>query len=330
MQMGRWFGFRPGYRDLVRLYIGRHEPLTAAAKRFIDLYGAFEAICLDEESFRKQIQQYAAPSDGSKPLTPRQVPPLVTNTHPQLKPAAKNRMFNAVLKSKNFGGQWIERTLVSDVTSDLKHNSKLLAKVVESAVDFGYHDIRLKGRGGSAPGYLGLVEHSTVLDTLSRYLWAKPDSTTLLKLELDFLSGESSLGDPEVDDWVLYMPQANSGRDPWEVKPYSFATVQRSRIDGLGRFKAFSEPRHRHVSETLIGLLGDEVVGDDTRFFSATARRGVLLLYPTFPFAKDEPEWGKDPAMGLAILPPKNSHPKLLAWGLRDPNNPNEPIVAVK
>ena len=28
MQMGRWFGFRPGYRDLVRLYIGRKEALN--------------------------------------------------------------------------------------------------------------------------------------------------------------------------------------------------------------------------------------------------------------------------------------------------------------
>ena len=27
MQMGRWFGFRPGYRDLVSLYIGNREPL---------------------------------------------------------------------------------------------------------------------------------------------------------------------------------------------------------------------------------------------------------------------------------------------------------------
>src|SRR5215510_8036336 len=45
MQMGRWFGFRPGYRDLVRLFIGWHKPLTAARRRFVDIYEVFEAIC---------------------------------------------------------------------------------------------------------------------------------------------------------------------------------------------------------------------------------------------------------------------------------------------
>src|SRR5581483_6676853 len=58
MQMGRWFGFRPGYEDLVRLYIGRHEPLTGARKQFIDLYVAFEAISRDEETFRGQLERY--------------------------------------------------------------------------------------------------------------------------------------------------------------------------------------------------------------------------------------------------------------------------------
>ncbi len=51
------------------------------------------------------------PEDGSEPLTPFQVPPLVMNSHPQLVPVARNKMFNAELKSKNFGGEWVERTL---------------------------------------------------------------------------------------------------------------------------------------------------------------------------------------------------------------------------
>ncbi len=53
MQMGRWFGFRPGYRDLVRLYIGREERLTRT--RTVDLYQAFEAVCRDEELFRQEL-----------------------------------------------------------------------------------------------------------------------------------------------------------------------------------------------------------------------------------------------------------------------------------
>lgn len=327
MQMGRWFGFRPGYRDLVRLYIGRHEPLTAAERRFIDLYSAFEAICVDEESFRRQIAEYAMPKDGSKPLTPGQVPLLVTNSHPQLKPAATNRMYNAELKSRNFGGQWIERTLLSDTTADLKHNAKLMERLVLEAQDFLYRTIRPKKASGPAPGYVGLVSHSLLVDTLSEYVWAKPFTNTLLHLELQFLRGDSEFGDPEIDDWVLYMPQVNSDRCPWEVNPYTFSTVERSRVDSSGRFKAFSEPRHRRVAEVITGVSDDEIDGEGAEF-SGCARRGALLLYPTFPFEKDEPDWPDIPAMGMAILPPPNSHPRRLAWSVRDPSRRNDPIIS--
>ena len=34
MQMGRWFGFRPGYRDLVRLYVGRASPTSGGVAMY--------------------------------------------------------------------------------------------------------------------------------------------------------------------------------------------------------------------------------------------------------------------------------------------------------
>ena len=52
MQMGRWFGFRHNYGDLVRLFIGTDEPLDTQGKKRINLYQAFGAVCRDEEAFR--------------------------------------------------------------------------------------------------------------------------------------------------------------------------------------------------------------------------------------------------------------------------------------
>ena len=103
MQMGRWFGFRQNYRDLMRLFIGRQEPLTK--KKSIDLYAAFGAICQDELEFREELQQYVMPTDGSKPLRPMDVPPLVSQRFPDLKPTAANKMFNAEQISGNYGGK---------------------------------------------------------------------------------------------------------------------------------------------------------------------------------------------------------------------------------
>jgi hypothetical protein len=61
MQAGRWFGFREGYRDLVRLYIRREQR--------VDLYEAFEALLLDEEAFlitTASSRRCAAPRGASR------------------------------------------------------------------------------------------------------------------------------------------------------------------------------------------------------------------------------------------------------------------------
>ena len=57
MQMGRWFGFRPGYRDLVRLFIGRTVGGPAGAD--YDMYKAFEAIVRDEQEFRNELTRFS-------------------------------------------------------------------------------------------------------------------------------------------------------------------------------------------------------------------------------------------------------------------------------
>src|SRR5690606_30572560 len=75
MQMGRWFGFRLGYRDLVRLFIGTDEWIDKAGRKRIDLYEAFGAVCRDEEFFREELKRYASMEDPR--MTPLQIPPLV-------------------------------------------------------------------------------------------------------------------------------------------------------------------------------------------------------------------------------------------------------------
>ena len=74
MQMGRWFGFRSGYGDLVRLFIATREPLDKKQTRFLNLYEAFGAICRDEEMFRDELKRYARLDDPQ--ITPAQNSPL--------------------------------------------------------------------------------------------------------------------------------------------------------------------------------------------------------------------------------------------------------------
>ena len=128
MQMGRWFGYRQNYGDLVRLFVGRAEGL---GKPKFDLYEAFGAACQDEEDFRQQLRRYSS-EDGTR-ITPREVPPLVASSLPWLKPTSPNKMFNAKIAQENFGATWIERTVVPTRKSDISANLKLTTSLMELA-----------------------------------------------------------------------------------------------------------------------------------------------------------------------------------------------------
>lgn len=110
MQMGRWFGYRHGYHDLVRLFIGRNVQLTKAKR--VDLYEAFTSIVRDEEEFREKLKKYAEISsdDGRPKVTPRDVPPLVFQQLPWLKPTSRNKMFNARLTIDGESEKFIDKT----------------------------------------------------------------------------------------------------------------------------------------------------------------------------------------------------------------------------
>ena len=126
MQMGRWFGFRRNYEDLMRLFIGRSE---GPKSRPIDLYRAFEAVCQDEANLRQELRRYALPDEGD-PVTPLQVPLLVTQHLPALKPTAPNKMWNADLISENFGETQVARTLAPTSAAATRRNGKLSQALV--------------------------------------------------------------------------------------------------------------------------------------------------------------------------------------------------------
>ncbi|WP_250036412.1 Z1 domain-containing protein [Paractinoplanes maris] len=108
MQAGRWFGFRPGYRDLVRLYI-RRDP--AGTPKRVDLYEAFEGLMRDEMALRESLAEYeSVAEDGSaSALEPWQVPPIVSQHLPYLRPAARTKMFNAVIRTVGESGSLKDR-----------------------------------------------------------------------------------------------------------------------------------------------------------------------------------------------------------------------------
>ncbi|WGD42734.1 Z1 domain-containing protein [Streptomyces cathayae] len=274
MQMGRWFGFRPGYRDLVRLYIGREETLGRGRNaRTVDLYEAFEAICRDEELFRTELARYAPMVNGRPQVTPAQIPPLVAQHLPWVKPSARNKMFNAQLVEVRSPGVWEEPTAYPEDPHALRHNTECWEPVFEALSDTS---VSLGVDGG--PQYearVGTMSHQDLLTVLCDLRWSVPGQ---FSPHLEFLL-DAGREDGTIDDWVVIAPtQTSARRNEARILghgPFSLARRKRRRGPLFG---AIRDPKHVAAVTRLAGashLAGNAAVEELVR-----PRRGALVLYP--------------------------------------------------
>jgi hypothetical protein len=318
MQMGRWFGFRKGYRDLVRVYIGRQERV---GRTDIDLYEAFEGVCRDEEEFRAQLARYSMPEDGSPPLTPKQIPPLVHSHLPWLPPVAGNKRYNAVIREMDFRGKWSEPTLAPTEKEEnkLRRNLDRFATLL-AEVDLSVGDLSTGQE--TARCIYGIAKNGAVLDLFRSYEWAgtlKP-----IQLQIEYLSGGGEVR-AEVDDWVIVAPQLKRGAQAgwhWHAVTQRFDVKRRSRLGD--RIKAYSEPEHRAIAEHITGLTRAAVPNVQLDEL-ARPKRGVVLFYPVW--TEDRVPDPFHPIAGFAILFPGESQGSRIVWQVHDLAKPHAPVV---
>jgi len=312
MQMGRWFGYREGYRDLVRLYIGTKEPRGSTT---INLYEAFRGVCDDEEAFRGQLSRYSR-LKGVERLTPKQIPPLVPSH--MLQPSARNKMYNATLVFMNFGGSHKERTVASTMLSIKSGNAAAMKTLL---VEANMSDGVLDGDGCKPfHAMAGVVSNAEMLNFLAvfRYGTADGDQRELV-LVREFLAGKH--GDPDIDDWALIVPMLkNSGKPDWKVPDVgTFKIRKRHRTDT--RYGVFTEPNHVHAARMIAGLTDGSPSNPFTRKL-AHQRRGVMLFYPVLA----DHEKGI-PTIGFSLDFPANNIPKVIRYGVKAPDRPTEIVV---
>ncbi|MFI6867268.1 Z1 domain-containing protein [Nocardia sp. NPDC050406] len=276
MQMGRWFGFRPGYRDLVRLYIGREEE---HGKRGIDLYKAFEAVCLDEESFRDELEQYAAMVDGTPQITPAQVPPLVSQHLPWLKPTSPNKMYNARLVEVRSPGRWKEFYDYPKPGPDLRHNAELwapvLARLEAAPTEFRYL-IPEENVAHRFQALTGRLDPNEFLDILESLRWRVP---SLFTPHLEYLRDITSGPRKGVDEWIVLAPQRvrHAKGIVLDASGRRFDWWERGRTrDSM--FSRVSEPKQSAVATRIAGGVANS--GDPVTESFVADRRGVVMLFP--------------------------------------------------
>ena len=268
MQMGRWFGFRAGYKDLVRLYIGRNEQDRTMR---LDLYDAFEAMVRDEEDFRGELERYSHFVDGIPQVTPRDIPPLVSQRLPWLKPEAANKMYNAELVTRRSPGVRIEPRAYPESGSDISHNYLCMLPIAKAAADL----VTLKATARlSFEAYIGPVSHKELVTALGDLHWM---TRTYFKPDLNFLE---EAGNGRIDDWLVIVPLTKEHRNTAKMLPDlgRRSVFERSRTEGKN-FGAISEPRHREPAKFIAGVEVVDVDDQVIKSFAAPAR-GAILVYP--------------------------------------------------
>lgn len=309
MQMGRWFGFRRGYRDLVRLYIG--ATVASGKNHTVDLYEMFESICMDEERFRKRIAVYSR--EGIRPI---HVPPLVPMG--MLLPTQRNKMHNAQIQMENFGGDSAES---GRVTFDSKCRISNIAALrnllspseVGRSVHFSGH---AAGVRHSLAGVSYRAPPERILGFLGSYRWGTAESQ--FSSVLGFLSGVGEES-PEIESWLVIVLGKPSGV-AWTFLDGSHGVFARAVVGD--RFKVFSELRHRMIASDLAGIV--ELTDCNAELLAARRpRQAVCLIYPTVSkeFLREDVR-DEDVTLGLSLVFPKNAIPQRINWRVIDPKNP--------
>jgi len=311
LQMGRWFGYRPGYRDLPRLFIGRDEILRKATKTKpavrIDLLEAFKGTCRSERSFRESLAMYAVPQPGQPRITPRDIAPIVELYFPDLPPVARNRMWNAEVISENWGRRWIQPTFFSDDATANAGNLGRLGSLVDSSPS-GFSTVSFDVPG-KVPfsAVAGVVANADFEAFISAFKFST-DSARCFRAQLGFLTGGH--GPHRIHDWLVLFPRlATAGRTTTVGNLVDYIdVVKRKRTGKARRINALAASVHRSavlpISRTDLPS-PHGITGAAAGFLSPN--RGVAMMYLVVD--KDDPNPSAAIAPAFELFPSGNSLP---------------------
>jgi hypothetical protein len=319
MQMGRWFGFRQGYRDVVRIFVGRSQ-----GNQGIDLVDHFKQACAMEERSRTDIRRYARKADG-KPLRPIDVPPLIAISG-NLPPTAKNKMWNAVIKDKNYKDQWVMPTRMPEIKTAAEANLAAATLLWRNASDIGVKRLGGTYEDGKSHEFIAALREISLqqfVAFLESFKWIKDTPPTDFHLLIDFLKTRKH----QISGCMLVAPQLQnpSLTDRWE----GLTVKERKRMEGAkGTFQGFGEPKHRAVADYWTGRSARENIpghliqpNTETPAFR-DSHRMVCLVYPV---RAKRPDGGHENFVTLGfemLFPDNNLTPGLSYTTLVKNNNP--------
>ena len=337
MQMGRWFGYRPGYCDLVRLFMARG--IKGRGRQVYDLYEAFGAIMKDEEDFRAQLEVFSqVQEDGAPAVRPIDVPPLVFQQLPWLRPTSRTKMYNAELDYCGVGGKlqdFPRQPERGDGSVNIEHFG-LVRPWFEghrfgTVEEFEYRDARTS-RINSFQGRIAIISADEMRRVLGGFQWVEGfDFQPTLRM-IDQAGAEGKL-----EDWAVLLPELSNCVEK-TVDGIRIPMLKRTRRDGTRGGFSGSSFRQRDAIEAIAGRR-DAPGGPAARAYSTGRRGAMLLMLAADPKPGEErspkllPEemTAADTATIFSLALPYAAAPKgRIAFTVRRPDRNDEPVVDVE
>jgi hypothetical protein len=312
MQMGRWFGYRPGYLDLCRLYTT------------CDLVEWFEHIADASEELRQEFEMMVD-SGG----TPRDYGVKVI-AHPVLMITSRLKMRAAHSLYLSFSGCVVETVSMYSDCSRVQGNLAAFESLLTSMGQGG--PIPERGRQSSVERWKGLywedIPHEKITDFLEKYK-THPAASKVNSLFLkEFIEAMAARG--ELVNWTVAVIGGGVENEPW-TSPEGY------QIRKAYRKAKPTEDTGRYSIGRLLSPKDEGIDMDEASWFAALVHtRRIWKEDPARSASRTEPETPSGPSFrkvrgfGGENIPARPDRGVLLLYLLTDDENESKapPIVA--
>lgn len=210
MQMGRWFGYRPGYVDLCRLFTTE------------DLRLHYRHVAMAAEELRAQLDNMQALNE-----TPERYG-LKIQSHPLLLVTARNKMRHANEYEVSFAGQGKIQTVFERDAVKIRANARRTAEFLETQGEPSKQDPEIILESGKRIWKNRLVWEGVPAPEVASWLksfYFAPESYDVSGERMaEYIEAQSRVG--ELTDWTIVLAISGEG-DVKELGTRKIATTRR-------------------------------------------------------------------------------------------------------
>ncbi|WP_246212641.1 Z1 domain-containing protein [Streptomyces abyssomicinicus] len=291
LQMGRWFGYRPGYEDLCRLYTTT------------DLQLAYQEITAATDELRREIEEMSVLG-----LTPRQFGLKVRTSSLGLTITAANKMRQGTRVRLSYSGELSETTTFPLLGGIPESNFRTLQKFTDALLQHSQPE----NDNGS------LVWSDVPPETVAAgFFDAYKADRNVHRIRPDALAGyirhHAQFG--ELSRWTVRVVSARTESSPVEIAGRAVSPVVRNAPDGA------SQTAERHVIKRVLNPRDEGLDLDGDQWDTALERTRALAEQRNETKRNGEPRNPALPSSWQIRRVRRLDQPLLLLYTIRPPEN---------